>query len=645
MKPEPSVLPRRTFLKVAASAAAACALPCAGAAAAVENEPESLRELVKDGKLPPMRERLPKVPKKIDFVAENKVIGRYGGRLKTLLGGAKDSRLMTVNEYARLIGFNVKLEIETDILERFDSEEDRVFTLKIRKGHRWSDGHPFTAEDFRYWWQDVATVPKLNEGAVDPAMVSGGKMPVFTILDDLTVRYEWPLPNPEFPLAIAGASPLFIFMPAHYMKQFNIRYADKEKLEELVRRAHVSDWAALHTRMGRMYRAQNPDLPTLEPWQNSTADATQRAVFKRNPYFHRVDPEGRQLPYIDEVILNFGSASIIPAETGAGQSDLQARYIQFESYTFLRQAEKDHDFDVRLWTNGISSDVALYPNLNVKDPAWKTLMNEARFRRALSIGLDRHELNEQLYFGLAKPGGNTVLRQSPLYKPKYDEFWTKHDPDRANRFLDNLGLSKRDGDGVRLMPDGRRMELVVESAGERTVETDAMELIRYHWADLGIKVYLRTLQRDLLRRRFLNGQTKITIGRGLDIGLATADSNPEELAPVSSAQPNWPVWGQYTETMGTAGKLPPIGPANRLLALYHKWRQSSTTGERREIWGKMLTIYADQVFSIGIAGETLQPVVVNRRLKNVPEKGLFSWQPTAFFGVYRPDTFFFEEKG
>ena len=633
---------RRTLLSSAASGGLLAMLPLRPLRAAGLEEPPSLQALVEAGELPPMRERLPKTPKTIDFEAEGKRIGRYGGRLRTLLGKAKDSRIVVVIEYSRLIGFNTKLEIEPDILESFDSVENREFTLKIREGHRWSDGHPLTSEDFRYWWEDVATDPKLNEGAIDPAMISGGEKPEFTIVDELTVRYRWSVPNPAFPLALAGASPLYVYMPAHYMKQFHIKYADREKLEAKVRRKGVADWSALHTRMGRMYRDQNPNLPVLEPWQNTTADATQRAVFKRNPYFHRVDPEGRQLPYIDEVIASFGSTEIIPAETAAGQSDLQARYLQFDNYTVLRQAEANHDFDVRLWTEGTSSGIALYPNMNVKDPAWNALMNDVRFRRALSIGLDRHELNEQLYFGLAKPGNNTVLRESPLYEPIYDKLWTAHDPSKANGLLDSIGLDKRDDDGVRLLPDGRPMELVVESAGERIVETDAMELIRYHWRDLGIKVFVRSLQRDLLRRRYLNGQTKISISNGLDIGLATADSNPEELAPVSSVQANWPVWGQFFETRGRAGEKPPPGEVGTLLALYGRWRTSQTTEERRDIWARMLRLYADQVFSIGIAGEMFQPVVVNRKLRNIPEKGLYSWKPTAFFGVYRPDTFYFE---
>jgi peptide/nickel transport system substrate-binding protein len=125
--------------------------------------------------------------------------------------------------------------------------------------------------------------------------------------------------------------------------------------------------------------------------------------------------------------------------------------------------------------------------------------------------------------------------------------------------------------------------------------------------------------------------------------LANADMNPEELAPVSSLQTNWPVWGQYTETGGKAGKAPDLKPAGDLLDLYNKWRVSTEREERREIWKEMLRIYSDQVFSIGICGETVQPVVVNDELRNVPDEGIYSWAPTAYFGVYKPDTFWFEK--
>ncbi len=617
--------------------------PLAAAAVSIDDEPPIFAEQVKSGALPPMRKRLPSTPKMLDFATSGKQPGQYGGQMRMLMGKTKDIRMMTVYAYARLVGFNPLLELEADILQAFEVKEGRIFTLRIRPGHRWSDGHPFTAEDFRYWWEDIANNKQLSGGGPPQSMLVDGKPPKFEIIDELTVRYEWHAPNPVFPLALCGSSPLFIYSPAHYLKQYHARYGDADKLQEKATQKQARNWAALHTRLARQYRPENPDLPTLDPWHNTTEGPSKRFVFKRNPYFHRTDPQGRQLPYLDEVVLDMGSTDIIPAKAGAGESDLQARYLRFDNYTFLKQAEKQHDFKVRLWKNGVSSKIALYPNLNVADPVWRDVVQNVKFRRALSVGIDRHEINQQLYFGLAKPGGNTVLPASSLFDEKRDRAWTQYDPVLANRLLDDIGLKTRNSDGIRLLPDGRPVEIIVESAGESTEETDALELIGYHLRDIGVKLHTRTLQRDILRRRFLTGETLMTISYGLNIGLGTPDMDPEELAPVSAAQANWPVWGQFTETGGKAGEPPDLQPARRMVELYHAWKRSNDGSQRKAAWEEMLALYADQVFSIGVAGETIQPVVVSNRLRNVPVVGIYSWAPTAYFGVYQPDTFWLED--
>ena len=606
-------------------------------------EPPSLEVEVKSGALPPMKERLPDNPLVVDFASSGKSIGRYCCSLEMLMGKAKDIRMMTVYGYARLIGFNDKFELRPDILESFEVEEGRIFTLQIRKGHKWSDGHPFTSEDFRYYWEDVANNEELSRSGLPQVLLSNGKPPKFEVIDEHTVRYTWEDPNPAFPLGLAYPLATYIYKPAHYMKQFHVNYKDREELEKQATDLGYRNWSAMHTALGRQYRPENPETPTLQPWHNTTEGPSKRVVFKRNPYYHRVDPNGQQLPYIDEMILLMGSTDIVPAKTGAGESDLQARYLRFDNFTFLKEGEEKQGYRVLPWRAGIASQISIYPNLNVKDPVWRDLFQNREFRRALSIGINRSELNEQLYFGLGKVGGDTVLEQSPLYKESLAHNWTQHDPDLANSMLDKIGLAKRNDQGTRLLPDGRPMEIIIESAGESTEQTDALELIRYHWEQLGIRSFSRSLQRDIHRRRFLTGETMMTISKGLNIGLATPDLNPEELAPVSPAQPNWPVWGQYTQTGGKAGEPPTLPSAKRLLELYEMWRASTNFAQRESIWSEMLEIYSEEVFSIGTTREVIQPVVVNDKLQNVPQEGVWAWSPSSFFGIYRPETFWFEE--
>ncbi len=584
----------------------------------------------------------PEEPRILDMAAMNKTAGKPGGTLKILMAKPKDIRMMVIYSGARLVSYDANFKLAPDMLKSIDVEENRIFTLRLRKGHKWSDGHPFTTEDFRYYWQDVANSKELARGGLSNKLLVNGEGPKFEVLDELTVRYTWQAPNPLFLTSLAGARPLYIYMPAHYMKQFHASYQDADKLAQMVSDNNVQKWGSLHTRKGRQYRPENPEMPTLQPWMNTTQPPSERFVFKRNPNFHRVDDQGTSLPYIDQIIMNMSSSAIIPAKTGGGESDLQARYLRFDNYAFLKKGSNNHDYRVVLWPNGKGSQMAMRPNLNVSDPVWRKVMQDVRVRRALSLAIDRSEINEAIYFGLAREVGNTVLPASPLYKEEYATAWAAYDIDQANALLDEAGLDKRSPDGVRLLPDGREMKITVETTGESTEETDVLQLITEHWSNIGIQLFSKPTQRDILRRRISNGDTIMSIWQGLNRGLATADMNPEELAPVSPLQGIWPKWGQYFETKGVAGEPPSLEEVAELSRLYQQWRSASGVEEQEEIWHKMLAIFTDNVFTIGIVSGTLQPVVINKRLHNVPDEGIYSFEPTAFFGHYLPDTFWFE---
>jgi peptide/nickel transport system substrate-binding protein len=609
------------------------------------SEAPSLAAEVAAGKLPPVAERLPEMPFRDTMDRPWQSIGQYGGQLRLLMAKSRDLRQMTVYGYARLVGYNADLELVPDILEKVDVEDDRIFTLHLRRGHKWSDGHPFTSEDFRYWWEDVENNEELSPAGVTAELLVDGERPRFEVLDETRVRYSWTSPNPTFLHALAGAAPLYLYGPAHYLRQFHIRYADPEKLEAMVQEKELRNWAALHNRMGNAYKNENPELPTLEPWINTTEPPSERFVFKRNPYFHRVDQDGRQLPYIDEVVVYIAGSSIIPAKTGAGASDLQARYIRFDNYTFLKATEERENQVVRLWDTALGSRVALFPNLNVNDDAYRTLFRDVRFRRALSLAVNRHEINQVVFFGLAIEGNNTVLPESPLFRKEYQSAWADFDLDRANSLLDEIGLTERDDRGIRLLPDGRPLGIIVESAGESTEETDVLELIADSWADIGIKLYTKPSQREVFRNRIFAGETHMSVWTGLENGLPNADMSPVELAPMKQDYLQWPKWGQYVQTKGRSGEPIDLPEAEELNDLFHAWERAVGRAQREKIWHRMLEIHADQVFTIGVVAGVPQPVVIKQSLKNLPEKGLYNWDPGAFFGIYHPDCLWFDTDG
>ncbi len=641
---------RRTALGLGAAALTGAALPRLASAQDLAARPPALIDSpfwaakVAAGQLPPLARRLPARPRVITLDPPQRQPGRHGGTIRTLMGDQRDIRMITIYGYTRLMVYDEALDLVPDLLDSVEVSEGRIFTLKLRSGHRWSDGSPFTTEDFRYWWDDVANNKRLSPGGPPQALLAAGEKPVFEVISDTEVRYSWSSPNPVFLPALADAQPTYIYMPSAYLKQFHERYADREALLAKVKAVNVKDWGSLHERFSRMYRPENPELPTLDPWRNMTAMPAEQFTFQRNPYFHRIDQNGRQLPYVDEVTMTLGTAALIPAKTAAGDSDLQARYLQFDNYTFLKDASKRMNFDVKLWKRAEGAWFALMPNLNVIDPVWRDLNRDVRYRRALSVAINRKDINKVIFFGLAKESGNTALPESPLYSAENAAMWTQADPGLADRLLDEIGLSRRDSDGVRLLPDGRRLEFTIETAGESTEETDILDLIKQDLYQVGIKIYPRSTQRDVFRRRIIAGQTVMSAWVGMDNALVAAEMEPDALAPTSSAQFNWPRWGQYFETGGNEGEAPDIPEAIELVRLYRSWRRSSTHEERRAIWQQMLRINAEQLFTIGVVNGTLQPVVVSRRLRNVPDKGLYSFEPGAFFGRYMPDCFWFDDE-
>ncbi|MFW8633686.1 ABC transporter substrate-binding protein [Cribrihabitans pelagius] len=637
--------PKTLLAKSLPILAACCLAPLAAAAQSPEPQESSFWATeVKAGYMPPVEKRLPEVPLVVDLAAKGREFGVQGGTLNTMVTRSKDIRQMVVYGYARLAGYDEGFQLKPDILLDFENENNRRYTLKLRPGHRWSDGSPFTSADFEYWWKDVANNPLLSPVGPPDFMHVNGKLPQASFPDAATVIYEWEDPNPGFLHLLAQARPPFIYRPSAYLKQFHADYAAPETLAEEVEYTRVKSWAALHNKYDNMYKFDNHALPTLQPWINASPGKRIRHNFVRNPYFHRIDSRGVQLPYIDTVEMEIVAPGLVAAKSNAGETDLQARGLGFRDIPILRKGEKDGaGYTTYLWKSGAASQIAIYPNLNSNDPVWRALLRDVRVRRALSLAINRKAINRALYFDLAEPGAMTVLEQSALFDPALRDAWASFDPEQANRLLDEAGLAERDAYGIRRLPDGRKMELIIETAGEREEVENALQIITDDWRDVGVKLVMRPLDRDILRNRVFSGTTMASAWYGWDNGLPQAYTSPIYLAPTDQVFLSWPKWGQYYQTGGAAGEPPDMEPAQELMRLNEEWNNATTDEARAAVWRQMLEIHADQVYAIGIVAAAPQPVVVSNRLRNVPKEGLWAWDPGAHFGIYRPDEFFFED--
>ena len=592
---------------------------------------------------PPIAERIPTEPLVVDLDARGRVPGAHGGTLRMFVSRSKDVRYMSVWGYARLLGYNEQYELVPDILKDFAvSPDGRTTTFTLRRGHRWSDGAPFTTEDLRYWWEDVALNAELSPSGPPVEMLVGGKPPVVEVIDEVTISYTWDAPNPRFLPALAQARPVYIYRPAHYMKKYHVKYANPEKLAKKVEDSGKKTWAALHNRKDNLYKADNPKLPILQPWVNTKKKNSQRYILVRNPYYHRIDTEGRQLPYLDVVELEIAASGLIPLKTSQGEATLQVRSLGFSDAPVLKSKEEEKGFVTRLWRSGSASEVAIYPNLNYADPVWRDLFRDVRFRRALSMGISRKAINKVLYYGLAKPAGVSALEESPFYDADNSAAWTQFDLGAANALLDELGLVERNPAGIRRLPDGRLMEIVVETAGERAEVEDTLELVGATWEKLGIRLLVKPQDRDVLRNRAYAGQTMMVAWYGWNVGIPTAVNAPKDLAPVDQATFTWPKWGQYYQTKGSAGEAPDLPEVQRLMDLFDDWASAPDDDTKAAVWREMLAVHADQVFCIGTVARAPVPMVHDAALKNVPAEGIYAWDPGGQLGVHRMDEFFFE---
>ncbi len=606
------------------------------------NETPFFRDRVARRELPALGDRLPLAPLVVDLAAAGREIGRQGGEIVSLVGRARDIRYLSASSYARLVGYNASLNLGPDLLERLENEGDRVFTFTLREGHKWSDGHPFTAEDFRYFWEEVARNDELSPAGLPDFLLVGGDGPKFEILDQRTVRFSWDGPNPRFLPALAQPRDPFIYRPAHYLQRFNPRYGQKSTIDDIARKQKLKSWAALHNRMDDMFESSNPDLPTLQPWRVVTTSPATRFVFERNAFYHRVDMAGQQLPYIDRIVLDVSATGLMAAKANSGDADLLFRGLSMSDIPILKEGERAHKYRTLMWPYARGSELALYPNLTATDPVWRALNRDFRYRRALSLAIDRRMLNNALLFGLGTEGNDTIAQESPLFSPELRTLNANYDPAEASRLLDEIGLTKRNGAGTRLLPDGRELEIIVETDGDGGLIIDGLTLVTEFWRDVGVKLFVKPQDRTVLRNRTYSGQTVMVAAQGLDLAVPTAKMPPAELAPLRQDNYAWSKWGQFRETRGTAGEACDIPAANRLSELYGQWMTTADDDVQKEIWREMLRNRAENLWSIGTVAGALQPIVAKMGLRNIPERAVYSWEPTSMLGVYRIDEFFWD---
>jgi len=603
------------------------------------NEAPMLEELVKQGKLPSVEKRLPNEPAVVEPVEE---VGQYGGTWRRAATSPADTMLHARIGYEPLVrwGRDGKTIVPNLCTSWKIGEGGRTYTFYLRKGVKWSDGEPFTADDIMFWYEDVLLNKELTPAFPVWLAPAGNPVKVEKV-NDYTVRFKFSRPYSLFLDYLAGpvAAP-FMFYPKHYLKQFHVKYTSKEKLDTLTKEAKYNNWYQL---FGDKAGAHiNPDLPTLRPWVLKTQPTATRIIAERNPYYWKVDTAGNQLPYIDRVTFDIvQNTQMITLKAVQGEIDMQGRNLSLSDFTLLTENRDKGNYRVFQWADGGSGSAVFFNQNYNKDKFIASLLRNVKFRKALSLAINRTEINQLIYLGKGSPAYMifpfTSLQNDQELRSLYE-----YNVAEANKLLDEIGLAKRDKDGFRLRPDGKPVQLTILTNTGYAIHSDVMELIANYWNKVGIKTEVDAISGSLWWPRIESNDYQIA-GYGAEFNSTCFDLTYSTVSVVPSNNHAYfaPIWGLWYATGGKSGEKP-TGDALKLVSIFDKIKLTVNQKERDRLTEEMLRIWAKNLWVVPTAGSYPVPVVVKNNFRNVPEEATLAY-PLLSPGYLNPEQFFFKK--
>ncbi len=613
------------------------------------HEAPSLDDQVKAGKLPPVDQRLPEQPLMVPVVEK---VGEYGGVWRRAFLGPADANNYVRVAYDGLFRFSPNgADIEPKLALGAKSSPDfKVWTILLRKGARWSDGQPFTADDIVFWYQNVLLNKDLTPSVPTWVRNADGSAAKVEKLDDYTVQFTYDRPATLFLSEVANQDgpdqSYAMFLPAHYLKQFHPAYTSMADLDKLAQAASFKSWNQLFA--AKATPTSNPERPTMAAWMPVTRVSDPVFTLRRNPYYIGVDTAGNQLPYIDEVRFTyFADQQALNLAAIAGDFDMQARHIQMTNYPVLKDHEKDGKYRVLIWPTFGGSDAVVAFNLTyTADPVLGKLLATKDFRIALSYAINRDEIKESVFLGLGEARQAVPAPWHPYFPGKeVAEKYTQFDPDKANKMLDALGLTKRDANGVRLMENGKPLTIEINVVPAFGAWPDVGQLVAKNWQAVGVNAVVQIRERALAFNMRAANQLMTEIWN--EDTTAFPFTGGAKLDPRNVPGQTLTLGPLYYKWLTSGGKegVEPIEPLKRIMQLIDTARTVGHDGQVKAAQ-ELFTIWADNVFEIGTVGLTPMVqgvVVVNSKMHNVPATLGNDW-PLRTPGNARTEQFFFATK-
>lgn len=598
-------------------------------------EAPELARRVAAGTLPPLAERLPENPMLVQPVER---VGRYGGTWHlALVGEAEENSdhplLLRTIGYENLVRWDPQwARVVPNVAERFSVSSDaKVYDFWLRKGMKWSDGASFTADDIIFWYRDVLVNPALTK-AVPDWLTSRGHPVVVEKIDLWHVRFRFEEPNGLFLQNLAAPrGAMATGYPEHYLKRYLLQN-DPVGVMAMTREAGLTNWVSLFYRKAsdsvlRAPRWQNPELPMLHAWILTNGyGSSDPVVAVRNPYYWKIDPAGRQLPYIDRVEFAVAKSSEdLTERVVRGEIDMQdrnlataANFSRFE----VNRLRGDYHFFRTISAFGNTMVISL--NMTHPDPELRNVFQNRDFRIGLSYGINRRAIIDEVYAGQGEAYQAAPSPSSPFYHEQLAHQYVEYDVDLANQYLDRAGYLKKDSEGYRLRGDGKRISFEVEVAVQNRDHFRAMKMIQRDWKVLGVEIRVASVERRKLTDdlAFNRHDAVAWLGNGgLDVIM-----DPIYYFPFSTDSAYAVCWAHWNlkEQRQFPAEEPPE-PVVEQMRLYHQLGATADSEEQARLMYQILDIAANQFYVMGISHPGQGYGIVRNGFHNVPSPMPAAW--------------------
>ena len=593
------------------------------------SEAPMLAALVKAGKLPPVAKRLPEEPM---VVKPKDAIGKYGGSIRAPALGPTGSGWDIMKTRAQNLLFYESdfSTIVPNVAKGWDFSGDaKSLTLYLRKGMKWSDGTPLTADDIMFTFEDILLNDDLTP--VKPGNLSpGGELFKIVKIDDYTFRLDFAVPYPPILSILPLAWNPILLYPKAYLQNYHLEY--NSKAEEQAKKAGYDSWWSWFNYY-KSARADQVEInrPSLDTWVLKSVDSAGYKYFERNPYYFKIDTAGNQLPYIDEQVrVLVENREMRTLKIVSGEVDFAGWDLPLKEFTLYKENEQTGNYRVMVWPQSVGGRTTYDFNLGHEDPVLREIFNDVRFRQALSVAVDRDELNKVLAYGKAVARQAAATPDCTFYESWMGEYFAQYDPDQANKLLDEMGLEWDKQHEFRLRPDGKTLEVTIES--QHQVFIDYSELVKENWDKVGVKTTVKKQERTLIMARREAGEIDVGVyylGESIE-ALMFQNPGAFKILQKYASRKIGKDWENWIKTGGTDGIEPPED-VKRLYDTAGRWQQTIPASDEYKKLGKeMLTIFAKGLWSIGVIGMPPIPIVIANGLENTPTEGAWQGGPFMF---------------